>query len=334
MKICLIGPGLMEIPPIGWGAIEIIIWDYYQLLTKKGHEVIIINDNDKKNIIKIVNNHNPDFVHLHYDDYIDILNAINCNKKAITSHYGYFKENFKKYDKFYKKIISGIIYNNCYIFCLSKEILNIYKIYGVDISRLILLSNGARDDLFLYRSNPEYNQSIYLAKITPRKKQYLFQCIENLFFVGNKEDKNFDYQNNNYLGEWDKSDLYFKLSNYVNLVLLSDGEADPLVVKEALICGLGLVLTKTASANLDLNHPFINIIDDDKVTDLNYISEVINNNRAYSISNRNNIRQYGLNNFSYTIIIDRYIKIIENLPYRNNNINFSNCLKILLKWRI
>jgi hypothetical protein len=92
----------------------------------------------------------------------------------------------------------------------------------------------------------------------------LFQGIDNLIFVGNKDDKNFNYHKNNYLGEWDKTDLYSKLSNYANLVLLSDGEADPLVVKEALICGLGLVLTKTASANLDLNLPFINIIDDCK----------------------------------------------------------------------
>jgi len=334
MKICLIGPGLMSIPPIGWGAIEIIIWDYYQLLTNKGHEVIIVNESNKQKIIKIVNNHNPDFVHLHYDDYVDILNFINCPKKAITSHYGYIKENFKKYDNLYKKIISGIIYNNCYIFCLSKEIYIIYEKYGLDTNRLILLSNGARDDLFLFDSNPIYNQSIYLAKISPRKKQYLFQGIDNLIFVGNKDDKNFNYHKNNYLGEWDKTDLYSKLSNYANLVLLSDGEADPLVVKEALICGLGLVLTKTASANLDLNLPFINIIDDDEVTDLKYITEVINSNRLYSINNRKNIREYGLNNFSYSIIIDKYIKIIENLSKRNNKNHLTIYLKRKLKWGI
>jgi len=334
MKICLIGPGLMEIPPFGWGAVEIIIWDYYELLTNKGHEVIIVNESNKRNIIKIVNKYNPDFVHLHYDDYFDILNSINCNKKAITSHYGYFKENFEKYDNNYKKIMTGIVYSNFYIFCISKEIYNIYVSYGVDISRLILLSNGARDDLFLYASNPIYNQSIYLAKITPRKKQYLFQGIENLIFVGNKEDKNFDYDKDNYLGEWNKSDLYSKLTNYANLVLLSDGEADPLVVKEALICGLGLVLTKTASANLDLNYPFISIIDDNKLTDLKYVTEVINTNRSIAVNNRNSIRKYGLNNFSYTILIDKYIKIIQNLSIRNNKVQLSIYLKRKLKWGI
>ena len=27
MKIVLIGPGIMPIPPTGWGAVEILVWD-------------------------------------------------------------------------------------------------------------------------------------------------------------------------------------------------------------------------------------------------------------------------------------------------------------------
>ena len=27
MKVTLIGPGIMPIPPTGWGAVEILIWD-------------------------------------------------------------------------------------------------------------------------------------------------------------------------------------------------------------------------------------------------------------------------------------------------------------------
>ena len=43
MKICLIGPGIMPIPPPGWGAVEILIWDYYCELKKQGVNVAIIN---------------------------------------------------------------------------------------------------------------------------------------------------------------------------------------------------------------------------------------------------------------------------------------------------
>ena len=50
MKIGLIGPGIMSIPPEGWGAVEILIWDYYNELKKQGINVKIIN--------KLRKNHN------------------------------------------------------------------------------------------------------------------------------------------------------------------------------------------------------------------------------------------------------------------------------------
>ena len=43
MKIVLIGPGIMPIPPTGWGAVEILVWDTKIALEKLGHEVLIIN---------------------------------------------------------------------------------------------------------------------------------------------------------------------------------------------------------------------------------------------------------------------------------------------------
>ena len=27
MKVAIVGPGIMPIPPTGWGAVEILIWD-------------------------------------------------------------------------------------------------------------------------------------------------------------------------------------------------------------------------------------------------------------------------------------------------------------------
>jgi hypothetical protein len=36
MKIINITPGLIPIPPNGWGAVEKIIWDYHQQLVKLG----------------------------------------------------------------------------------------------------------------------------------------------------------------------------------------------------------------------------------------------------------------------------------------------------------
>ena len=43
MKVAIVGPGIMPIPPTGWGAVEILIWDQKLALEKLGHEVQIVN---------------------------------------------------------------------------------------------------------------------------------------------------------------------------------------------------------------------------------------------------------------------------------------------------
>ena len=73
MKVSIIGPGIMPIPPTGWGAVEILIWDYYQELTKLGHEVQIVNTPNHNDIINQVNSFKPDFVHLQYDDLYQVM---------------------------------------------------------------------------------------------------------------------------------------------------------------------------------------------------------------------------------------------------------------------
>ena len=40
MKIALVGPRIMEIPPKGWGAVESLIWDYATELGELGHEAV------------------------------------------------------------------------------------------------------------------------------------------------------------------------------------------------------------------------------------------------------------------------------------------------------
>ena len=72
MKICIVGPGIMPIPPTGWGAVEIIIWDYKQILEKLGHEVIIVNTRDPREIINTCNSHSPDVIHVQYDEHFSV----------------------------------------------------------------------------------------------------------------------------------------------------------------------------------------------------------------------------------------------------------------------
>ena len=54
-------------------------------------------------------------------------------------------------------------------------------------------------------------------------------------------------------------------------MLLSDGEAHPLVCLEAFAAGLGVVISQWAAANLDLDKDFITVIPDDKINDMEFV---------------------------------------------------------------
>ena len=73
MKVVIVGPGIMPIPPTGWGAVEILIWDQKIALEKLGHEVLIVNTQSPVEILQQINNYRPDFVHVQYDDFVEMV---------------------------------------------------------------------------------------------------------------------------------------------------------------------------------------------------------------------------------------------------------------------
>ena len=311
MKITLIGPGIMPIPPVGWGAVEILIWDTKNALEELGHTIQIVNTKDPNQIISEINEFNPDFVHIHYDEFISVYPHINY-PKAITSHFGYLErpEMFNGY----VNILNAFALFKPNIFCLSKGIIDVYKVLvHIPEDNLYLTPNGVNLKNFTYTKTPKYpDRSIYLAKIDYRKRQHMFQRIKSLWFAGNVADNRFD-TSTRYLGEWNKNTLYENLTEYGNLVLLSDGEAHPLVCMEALASGLGVVVTEWGKANLDLSKEFITIIPEDKIKDLDYVEKKIIENREYSIKNRKEILEYS-KNFDWKEILKKYyIPSIEKI---------------------
>lgn len=312
MKISIIGPGIMPIPPKGWGAVESLIWDYKTELENIGHVVQIVNTQNQNEIINQVNQFEPDFVHLQYDDLVHVLPHIKCKHKAATTHYGYLEQPHRYGG--YARIFVAFIEGNFEIICLSEGIKKTYERYHTNPNRLHVVCNGARKDLFRYTTNPQKtNKSIYLAKITDRKRQWMYQNISDIDFVGNKDDNRFNFNRPNYLGEWSKETLYDNLTDYANLVLLSDGEADPLVTKEALMAGLGVVISECSCANLDLTKPYISVIPENKIYDLNHIRAVIEDNRIASLKHREEIRDYAVKNFSWENVVTKYMEVVNKI---------------------
>ena len=304
MKVSIVGPGIMPIPPTGWGAVEILIWDQKLALEKLGHEVDIVNTQSPVEILSQVNKFRPDFVHIQYDDFIELYPYIQypC---AITSHFGYFEQP-NKWDYYGERIAKpfGRIQPN--VFCLSGGIKDVYAdVLKVPEKRLFVTPNGVNVDNFRATISPEFpDRSIYLAKIDYRKRQHMFQSIRSLYYAGNTADPRFDISNN-YLGEWSKDTLYTHLTEYGNLVLLSDGEAHPLVCLEAFAAGLGVVVSEWAAANLDTDREFITVIAEEKISDVGFVEEMIVKNRNYCNNNREEIIEYA-KKFDWANVVDKY----------------------------
>lgn len=313
MKIAIIGPNT-PIPPKGWGAVETLIWDMKMSLEELGHDVLIINIGDPQEIIRRVNEYSPDFVHINYDDWVFLYPYIQypC---SITTHFAYIErpDMMNGYSQIFNAF--GAIKPN--VFCLSQSIKQVYNIMsGIPSEKLYINRNGVNTKAFAFTDSPAHpDRSIYLAKIDYRKRQHLFQDIKSLYFAGNIADSRFD-QNQNYLGEWTKDYLYDNLTNYGNLVLLSDGEAHSLVIMEALAAGLGVVVSEFATANLCLAKEFITVIPEKRIHDTAFVEEQIIKNREYSVKHREEIREYA-KQFDWTetvknVFIPNVEKVIAN----------------------
>jgi hypothetical protein len=82
-----------------------------------------------------------------------------------------------------------------------------------------------------------------------------------------------------------------------------------LVVKEALICGLGVVINETSGKNLE-KKDFITFIPDDKIYDLEYIKNKLEDNRKYSLQHRNIIKEYALKKYDIKYVCKKYINTL------------------------
>ena len=306
MKISIVGPGIMPIPPTGWGAVEILIWDQKLALEELGHEVQIVNTASGVEILQQINSFRPDFVHVQYDDFVELCPYIQY-PNAITSHFGYLEQP-NRWDYYGPRVASKFAQIKPNIFCLSPGIKNVYeKEMGIPSDQLFVTPNGVNVDKFKFDKLPlteDMPKSLYLAKIDYRKRQHMFQSIDSLYYAGNNADPRFD-TSKNYLGEWSKETLYNDLTKYGNLVLLSDGEAHPLVCLEAFAAGLGVVISQWAAANLDVDKDFITVIPEDKINDLEFVDAEIVRNRYYSVNNRLEIREYA-ESFSWTKVVEKY----------------------------
>jgi glycosyltransferase involved in cell wall biosynthesis len=308
MRIALVGPGIMPIPPEGWGACEILIWDLRCELVKAGHLVHIINTPDKDEIVRQVNAFKPDFVHVCYDEHVDVVPSFLCKAVAATSHYGYVGQpNHPMYN--YHHVLQHFRRATPYVFSLCPMANRALIKAGCDPCKCHHVPNGVLCDEFRFTEYPRKgNLSICLGKVEPRKRQVNIMHVESIHFAGPCIDERFDKSSPRYLGPWTREQVKNNLTDYGNLVLLSDGEVQPLVCLEAFSCGLGVVVSEEASENLDRSLPFVTVIPPSKLNDKAYVERAIVENREVSRGMRTIIREHAEQHHDWSVVVrDRYI---------------------------
>lgn len=305
MKICFIGPGEIDIPPNGWGALETVVWNQFCQLQKHNYDVKIINEKDPNTTYKEIENFNPDIVHLHYGKHYEILPFIN-RRKIVTNHDGSFIGSYQ----FHEQIIRNFMYD-CEFFILTSWEKQLLKKIGLPNKNIRILPNGVDHETFKKNQKPKYDKSICLGKIDARKNQCKLQNLNcDIVFVGQNSDKDFNPLDSNYLGIWDRSQVFNNLTEYTNLVLLSQAELQPLVCLEALSAGLGLVISEQCSQNLDTSLDFITIISQDQLGNDEHIKKSIIENRNICLNtDRNKIIEYG-KTFDWSNIIQKYLSYL------------------------
>lgn len=314
--ISYVTPGV-SVPPKGWGAAESLVWDYKTYLEKLGHTAVIIHTGNQQGLIEKVNAHRPDVVHSHWKHSMKVMRKINAPVKLLTAHSGWGAESALRAFNFHLKHLFQYITDGWSWFALSPAWKKTLLEFGYHPAEVFVAPNGADHRRYRFRKTPLHaDRSLYLGRVQARKRQALYQTVDGLDFAGplSGETSKFDASRANYLGEWTREHLYEHLSDYANLVMLSESEAAaPMVVLEALVCGLGVVVSAGATANLDTRLPWITVIPEEKIADVDFVAAEIARNREIALRHREQIREYGIDNFSWDRLVPRYADLCRKL---------------------
>ncbi|MHB8576286.1 MAG: glycosyltransferase family protein [Dehalococcoidia bacterium] len=315
MKIALVAAGHLPIPPVGWGAVEDLVWNFKLQLEAAGHTIELFNSVWFNEVIVRLNREQHDFIHLHCDLYCGDFTRHLRQPFCVTSHYGGFArfaggEPDPNYEVLFRDTLAApgnIVF--------SDEVTGLYRREGYR-GFLRLLPNPVDVPRFGFREAGN-GRAICLGRIQPRKRQAELARLLNgrvpLDFAGPHdpiEEPNFSPRGDMHeLGSWSREEVYARLSEYSCLVLLSRSEGDPLVVKEALAAGLSVVVNGSSAANLS-DEPFITVLPDAE-RDPAVVAAAINEAIAHNHGLRADARAYAQGRYAYAAILPGYLRIAE-----------------------
>jgi autotransporter strand-loop-strand O-heptosyltransferase len=251
MRICQVTPGLISIPPNGWGAVEKIIWEYKQSLERLGHTCDIKYLND-------VRVEDYDIVHIHVANLA--LIASERNIPYVFTMHDHHTEVYGKDSVLYKQNREAIE-KSVVSFVPAKHLVSYFDSHRVKYLRhgtntsffkpgepsnrqhklLCVGRNGLADDMSFDRKGFVY--AIEAARKLDLEITVAGPTENKEFFENNKDFKHYDKLTLLYdLNEEDLLKVYQDHTIFLHPSSVEAGHPN-LTLVEALSCGLPVVST-------------------------------------------------------------------------------------------
>lgn len=284
LKICHVTPGLINIPPKNWGAIEKVIWNYKKQLESLGHQCDILLPWE---IIK----EKYDIVHVHMSNQC----THDMKKQNIPYIYSLHDHNCLRCSKSNPLYIDNFnaIKNSIISLSHSNSVINFFH----EIDKMFYISHGVDTELYKHNYNTKNHRLLCVAnngynnnKSYDRKGfsfaiKAAMSLNMDITVVGPRNNKIF-FNENKYLLDYDKLniiyepdekelvDIYNEHTIFLHPSELEAGHPN-LTILEALSCGLPVIGTCDMEINgmILCNRNVENICDN--------IKDVINNYDIY-----------------------------------------------------
>jgi len=321
-NLLIVAPGDLSIPPVGWGAVETIINETIKTYELAGFEVSVLNSKSLFTWFR-AKTKSYDVILLHVDNYSRLAKVF-FNRAPIVgvTHYGLILSP-NLWHNSYQKTIKGLKRLTA-IGCLSPEIRKVLA-FHINPEKLFVSSNGSE-------FNPKVGRNlsgpfIYLGKVEERKRQ--FEMFEKLVdsgvevvFVGDIFDERVksliasDVKAKEYFpGAWDRITLSERLCEFRGLILISEGEADALVLYEAQMAGLPIFCNEKSIGAQNPELDWVNLINENfEPRDLLQLSKSVTSNPEV-------IAEYARTNYNWKnrneSLVNKLLDLVAEIEIQN-----------------
>lgn len=331
MKIVQVHPGILPIPPNGWGAVEKIIWEYKLSLEKQGHtcDILYLNDIDPKKY---------DVIHIHMANL-----ALDAHQRGMQYYFTCHDHHTYIYGKdswIYKQNRDAMKYS------IKSFVPAKYLVEYFDLPNVFYQSHGVNNNYFNPIEKPFTGHRLLCVanngighNNTHDRKGFGFAikaAIElglPITVAGPSNNKNvLNYLNIKYdklnclfdLKEKELLDLYQSHTIFLHLSDLEAGHPN-LTLLEAMSCGLPVVATlenNNELKGLKKSTRDVNIVVQD-------LKEVISNYKNYREDALQTAREKSWDIVINDIVKHYVLKMDEtlNYVYRITEINHKECIE-------